>query len=277
MTARSASGIWSEEAGDADAPLIALVHGSMDRSAGLLKLSRRLDDRFRVLRYDRRGYGRSAPHGGPFTMDGQVADLVEVLAGRPAVVFGHSYGGNVALALADRHPDLVRAVGVYETPLPWVDWWPDSTAGTQATDDGTAPDDAAERFMRRMIGDARWERLPSRTRLARRAEGAAMLAELVDIDEHVPWDPARDHSARRVDARERWPAPPPPVQRPAPRLARRLPGRDDRGSPALRAQHAARRGGSRARGARQSSGDATVTSRPKNVHVVSSAAPSDKV
>ena len=191
MTARSASGIWSEEAGDTDAPLIALVHGSMDRSAGLLKLSRRLDDRFRVLRYDRRGYGRSAPHGGPFTMDGQVADLVEVLAGRPAVVFGHSYGGNVALALADRHPDLARAVGVYETPLPWVDWWPDSTAGTQATDDGTAPDDAAERFMRRMIGDARWERLPSRTRLARRAEGAAMLAELVDIDQHVPWDPAR--------------------------------------------------------------------------------------
>jgi len=45
--------------------------------------------------------------------------------------------------------------------------------------------------MRRMIGDARWERLPGRTRAARRAEGAAMIAELVDIDHHVPWDPAR--------------------------------------------------------------------------------------
>jgi pimeloyl-ACP methyl ester carboxylesterase len=191
VTEVSTGGIWSAEAGDVDAPLLALVHGSMDRSAGLLKLSRRLDGRCRVLRYDRRGYGRSAPHDGPFGMEGQVADLVEVLAGRPAVVFGHSYGGNVALALADRHPDLVRAVGVYETPLPWVEWWPDSTAGSRATDEGIAADDAAERFMRRMIGDARWERLPSGTRAARRAEGPAMIGELVDIDEHVPWDPAR--------------------------------------------------------------------------------------
>jgi pimeloyl-ACP methyl ester carboxylesterase len=183
--------IWSDEAGDPDAPLIAVVHGSMDRSAGLLKLSRRLDDHHRVLRYDRRGYGRSAPHGGPYDMEHQVADLVAVLAGRPAVVFGHSYGGNVALALADRHPELVRAVGVYETPLPWLDWWPDSTAGAQAVAEGLAPDEAAERFMRRMIGDERWERLPSGTRAARRAEGAVMVGELRDLDEHVPWDPAR--------------------------------------------------------------------------------------
>jgi pimeloyl-ACP methyl ester carboxylesterase len=183
--------IWSEEAGDAAAPLVALVHGSMDRSAGLLKLSRRLDDHFRVLRYDRRGYGRSAPHDGPFDVDHQVDDLVAVLDGRPALVFGHSYGGNVALALADRHPALVTAVAVYETPLPWVDWWPDTSAGSQAVADGTPPDEAAEQFMRRMIGDARWERLPGRTRAARRAEGAAMIAELVDIDQRAPWDPAR--------------------------------------------------------------------------------------
>jgi len=32
-------------------------------------LSRRLDDGFRVLRYDRRGYGRSAPHDGPFDVE----------------------------------------------------------------------------------------------------------------------------------------------------------------------------------------------------------------
>ena len=69
----------------------------------------------------------------------QVDDLVALLDGRPAVLFGHSYGGNVALAAADRHPDLVRAVGVYETPLSWVDWWPDSTAGSQATDERHRP------------------------------------------------------------------------------------------------------------------------------------------
>ena len=179
--------IWSEEAGPDGAPLIALVHGSMDRSAGLLKLSRRLDDDHRVLRYDRRGYGRSAPHPGPFGMDGQVADLVELLAGRPAVVFGHSYGGNVALAVAARHPELVRAVGVYESPLSWLDWWPRTTAGSGAVDEQGDPADAAERFMRRMIGDERWVHLPPGARRARRTEGAAMIGELTDLTANAPW------------------------------------------------------------------------------------------
>lgn len=183
--------LWSEEAGDVDRPLIALVHGSLDRSAGLLKLSRRLDDRFRVLRYDRRGYGRSTPHGGPFDIEAQVADLVAVLDGRPAVVFGHSYGGNVALGLADRHPTLVEAVGVFETPLSWLDWWPTDSAGGSAARAGGDPAEAAEGFMRRMVGDDKWLRLPARTREARRAEGVTMVAELADLHRRAPWDAAR--------------------------------------------------------------------------------------
>jgi hypothetical protein len=35
--------LWAEEAGDSAHPLVAVIHGSMDRSAGMLKLSRRLD------------------------------------------------------------------------------------------------------------------------------------------------------------------------------------------------------------------------------------------
>lgn len=182
--------VWSEEAGSEGAPLVVVIHGSMDRSAGLLKLSRRLDTDLRVLRYDRRGYGRSKPHDGPFGIDAQVADLVHLLAGRAAVVFGHSYGGNVALALADRRPELVRAVGVYETPLSWLEWWPGSTAGADALATRGDPADAAERFMRRLIGDERWSRLPAATRAARRAEGRAMVGELTDLRERPPWDPA---------------------------------------------------------------------------------------
>ena len=81
---------------------------------------------YRVLRYDRRGYGRSFPHDGPFAMDAQVADLVGLLDGRRAVLIGHSYGGNIALATADHHPDLVAGVAVYETPMSWEPWWPGS-------------------------------------------------------------------------------------------------------------------------------------------------------
>jgi pimeloyl-ACP methyl ester carboxylesterase len=179
--------IWFHETGDVEAPLIALVHGTMDRSAGLLRLSRCLDHAFRVLRYDRRGYGRSVTHPGPFDVDHQVSDLVGLLGGRRALVFGHSYGGNIALAIAARHPESVVAVAVYETPLSWLDWWPGTTAGADAIATRGDPADAAERFVRRLISDARWEKLPPSTRAARRSEGPAMVGELVDLREHAPW------------------------------------------------------------------------------------------
>jgi pimeloyl-ACP methyl ester carboxylesterase len=184
--------IWAEEAGPAGAPLVVVIHGSMDRATGMLKVSRQLDDRFRVLRYDRRGYGRSHPHPGPFTLDANVADLVTLLAGRRAVLVGHSYGGDVALAAADRHPDLVAGVAVYETPLSWEPWWPGNTAGSVAV--AAAPRDpgqAAEVFMRRMIGSDRWDALPERTRETRRAEGQAMVGELSDLRRGPAWNPAR--------------------------------------------------------------------------------------
>ncbi|MCB9379896.1 MAG: alpha/beta hydrolase [Acidimicrobiaceae bacterium] len=180
------AGIWRDSAGDPAHPLIVLVHGSMDRSAGMLRLSRRLDDDHLVVRYDRRGYGRSSHHG-PFTVEQHVADLVEVLEGRRAVLVGHSFGGNVALATAARHPHLVAGVAVYETPLSWEDWWPRNSAGSKAVAHDGDPADAAEVFMRRLIGDARWEDLPERTREIRRSEGAAMVGELADIRANAPW------------------------------------------------------------------------------------------
>ena len=161
----------------------------MDRSAGLLRLSRRLDATHRVIRYDRRGYGRSVDVGPPWTVEANIDDLEALLTAGdsgPALVFGHSFGGNVALGLTARRPDLVSAVVVYETPLSWLDWWPGDSAGAaaMAADD---PGDAAEAFMRRLIGDAIWERLPESKRAERRAEGAAMVAELADLRRGAPW------------------------------------------------------------------------------------------
>lgn len=185
--------IWSEESGNATHPLIVLVHGAMDRSAGMLRLSRRLDEQYLVARYDRRGYGRSTPHEGPFDMAAQVADLVGVIAGRRAVVVGHSYGGNIALATAEQNPSLVAGVLIYETPLSWEPWWPGTTAGAVAIRAAGQPEEAAEAFMRRIIGVERWEALPERTRATRRAEGVALVEELADLREHQPWHEDQIH------------------------------------------------------------------------------------
>jgi pimeloyl-ACP methyl ester carboxylesterase len=170
--------------------LVALVHGSMDRASTFNKLALQLTDCTVVL-YDRRGYAGSV-HATPSpSFETQVDDLVEVLAGRPAVVAGHSLGGDVALGGAQRHPELIRAVVAYEPPQPWLPFWAEHSAGSVVEGADGSPADAAERFMRRMVGDDIWEKLPAKTRGQRRAEGPALVAELRAIRAGAPpFDPA---------------------------------------------------------------------------------------
>jgi pimeloyl-ACP methyl ester carboxylesterase len=52
-----------------------------------------------------------------------------------------------------------------------------------------SPAEAAEAFVRRLVGDEKWEQLPESTRAERRAEGAAMVAELADLRRAAPWGP----------------------------------------------------------------------------------------
>lgn len=156
------------------APLVAIVHGAMDRAASFGRVARQLGH-LHLVRYDRRGYGRSAGMA-PGTLDDHVEDLLAILGGRPATVFGHSIGGVVALIAAQRSPDVVRSVLVYEAPTPWAPWWP-APGRPPLADDG----DEAEAFMRRAIGDRFWERLPARTRADRRAEGGALRADVASI------------------------------------------------------------------------------------------------
>lgn len=170
--------------GGGAAPLVVIVHGAMDRSASFGRVTRQLGD-LHVVRYDRRGYGRSAGLE-PGTLADHVDDLLRVIDGRPATVFGHSIGGVIALRAAQLAPGLVRSVLAYEAPLPWVAWWP-----SPRVDDGAGdPAEAAEAFMRRAIGDHFWQRLPARTRADRRAEGEALQADIASLRGAAPFDVA---------------------------------------------------------------------------------------
>jgi pimeloyl-ACP methyl ester carboxylesterase len=167
----------------------------MDRAAAFGKVVRHLPE-LMVTRYDRRGYGRSRDAGTTATVDEMVDDLIAVIGTEPVCVVGHSLGGVAALTAAERRPDLVRSVGAFEAPMAWTTWWPRSSAGNQAmalSSPAGGDEEVAERFMRRMIGDERWERLPARTREDRRREGPALVADVGAMRADAPYDPARLH------------------------------------------------------------------------------------
>jgi pimeloyl-ACP methyl ester carboxylesterase len=151
----------------------------MDRGAAFRKAVRHLRD-VDVTLYDRRGYGRSVDAGTADTIDQLVADLLTVIDDRPTVVIGHSLGAVIALAAANRAPESITAIGAFEAPMGWRPWWPAQSAGGFAREAAAVegPEAAAEQFMRRLVGDHRWENLPEGTRRQRRAEGPALLADL---------------------------------------------------------------------------------------------------
>jgi 3-oxoadipate enol-lactonase len=89
-----------------------------------------LEARFRVIRFDTRGHGRSPAPPGPYTIDDLADDVVVLLdhlgVGRAHVV-GLSLGGMTGLRLAARNPDRVDRLVVLCTgarldpPSLWTD------------------------------------------------------------------------------------------------------------------------------------------------------------
>lgn len=182
--------LWVVESGPQTGTVVLLIHGSLDRSSGMAKVAR-LVRGHASIRYDRRGYAKSFEHPGPHTVEGNVDDVEAILDGRPAVMIGHSYGGNIALAAAQRLGTQIRGVSTYEAPLSWMPWWPSNTAGGAAA--ASDPSSSAEEFMVRLIGQERWDALPQSTREERRREGPTLKSELTDLRRAAPWDPSAIH------------------------------------------------------------------------------------
>ena len=101
----------------------------------------------------------------------------------------------MALAAAVRRPDLVRSVGAFEPPMPWMPTWPHDTAGGEAMQAAVRSGDAVaavEAFLRRMLGDEGWEMLPQRAKEDRRGEGPALVADMQSLRaDPPPLDPAQ--------------------------------------------------------------------------------------
>ncbi len=100
-------------------PLV-LVHGSWVDATRWRFVVPGLAEAFRVLVYDRRGHSRSERPDTPGSVDedgDDLAALLETLDFAPAHIVTNSYGGNVALRLATRRPELFRSLSCHEPPL----------------------------------------------------------------------------------------------------------------------------------------------------------------
>jgi len=113
-----------------DAPALLLHHGlaSSQRIWDLMLPG--LARRFRVVTYDARGHGLSAKPSSGYGFDHVTADALAVIRTarlRRPVVVGHSWGADVALALAAGHPRAVSGAvlvdgGVFRLRSSFATW-----------------------------------------------------------------------------------------------------------------------------------------------------------
>jgi proline iminopeptidase len=104
------TGIWTSVSGTG--PPVVCLHGGPGLWDYLAPLAALLDDTFTVVRFDQRGCGRSDGDG-PFTIAQAVDDVDEVRAALGFdqwAIAGHSWGAELAIRYAARHPDRTTAV-----------------------------------------------------------------------------------------------------------------------------------------------------------------------
>lgn len=98
------------------APVVMLLHSSAASGLQWRKLIQALTPRYRVLAPDLIGYGNTPSTGTTPSIADEVA-LLAALADRiggPFHLIGHSYGGAVALELANVLPDRIASLAMYE-------------------------------------------------------------------------------------------------------------------------------------------------------------------
>src|SRR3954466_13654240 len=120
--------IYYEEHGQGQ-PLI-LIHGGAVTGASWRPYLAGLAERYRVITPDTRGHGRTKNTAGNLSfglLADDVAGLAEALALRKPLIWGYSDGGQVALEIGMRYPDLPQALvigGAYveltEASSEWV-------------------------------------------------------------------------------------------------------------------------------------------------------------
>ncbi|MBA2359970.1 MAG: alpha/beta fold hydrolase [Actinobacteria bacterium] len=108
--------LWFDESGSGD-PVVLLHEGVVD-SRNWDRVVPILRDRFRVIRYDQRGYGRSPMWNGPYSVVEDLVSVLDAAGARRATLIGASRGGKIALATTVAHPARVSALVLVASASP---------------------------------------------------------------------------------------------------------------------------------------------------------------
>jgi 3-oxoadipate enol-lactonase len=106
-----------------DAPPIALIHSLAMDHTFWDAVTPALTETTGVLVYDCRGHGRSDKPKGPYRVEAfadDLADLLDHIGWRSAVVAGASMGGCITLAFAAAYPQRAAGLGLFDTTA-WYD------------------------------------------------------------------------------------------------------------------------------------------------------------
>jgi pimeloyl-ACP methyl ester carboxylesterase len=91
-------------------PAVVLIHGGLVDSRMWDGQFGELARRYRVIRYDLRGYGKSDPWKGQFSHVEDLYELLKFLRVEKVALVGLSLGGVIALDFSLSHPDMVTAL-----------------------------------------------------------------------------------------------------------------------------------------------------------------------
>ena len=170
-------------------PKIIFVHGSAaDHTTWSIQFASPLRERFTLVAYDRRV-------GSGISIENHADDLAElILAERgptssdEVVIVGSSFGAAVVLDLIRRHPQGVHGAVLCEPPLAKDDSAPsvpedflqrfDELAAT------TGGESAAEFFLRTVLGDASYERMPRAYRARSQAMWQAIRSDCAALSSY---------------------------------------------------------------------------------------------
>lgn len=179
-------GLYHEELGEG-VPIL-LIHPSGATGSTWGSVTEELARIGRVITYDRRGYARTggAPGRSLVEHTRDAVTILEHLQASPAVVVGTSAGAMIAIDLAVRRPDLVRAVVAHEGPWRFTRRLPSAPQAAALLKIGSLmlrgrQADAADALLRSAYayrdGGTAWDAFPEEWRQIARENARATLTD----------------------------------------------------------------------------------------------------